>query len=470
MTHAKTVLIVDDEETARRLLYFALKGEYRVLEAGDADEALRCVSGEEVDLVLLDLHLPPDTGSAAEGIRLEGEIRARRPHLPVVVVTGDREKEPALEMVGRGVADFLVKPIEPEVLRIVVSRALERARLESELVSLRSALRERYSFGNLVGESRVMRRLFRKLERLASSTASVLLLGESGTGKSAVARAIHNGSPREGGPFVVVDGAAIPDSLIESELFGHVRGAYTGAEAAKRGRIEMADGGTLFLDEIGNLSLAAQSKLLLFLDNRSYTPVGSNDEVHVDVRLVAATNEDLGRLVRSGDFRADLLYRIQVATVEIPPLRGRREDIAPLAQHLLLRIGREMNRGAARLTQGALSLLEGYDWPGNVRQLKHVLESSLVLAEGDLLDASDLVLPPPPAPGLGGGKGEEGAPAAGASAPETPSDFKGKVAVFERRLIEDALEKSGGSKAAAGRLLGLDENQIHYLCRKHRIG
>ena len=464
------VLVVDDLATERRLLYHALKSDHRVLEAGDGDAVLAQLESEPVDLVLLDLHLPPHPESAAEGVRILQEIRRLRPRCPVVIVTGDQDRGVALDMVRRGVADFLLKPIEAEVLRTVIARALERAALERELEEARGRAAERATFGGLIGRSRAARELFARLEKLARAPTTVLLLGESGTGKSAVARALHIEGPRAAKPFVVVDGATIPESLVESELFGHARGAYTGAEAARTGRIEMADGGTLFLDEIGNLSPAAQAKLLLFLDDHTFTPVGSNQPVRVDVRLVAASNRDLAELVREGRFRADLLFRIQVTTVTLPPLRERREDVGPLAEYFIATLGKEFGRPGARLTPEAVSLLEGYPWPGNVRQLRHALESSLALADRDVLDAGDLALPLVPFPGAEPAVAVPPAAAdPSAGAPEAAT-FGSRVADFERRLLIGALTTTRGNKAAAGRLLGLDENQIRYLCRKHGVG
>ncbi len=455
-----TVLLVDDQAAARRLLYHALKGNYHVLEAADGASALRALRAARVDLVLLDLHLPPDVETATGGLRAMQTIAEEAPFVPVIVVTGDHDRSLALDMVRRGVADFLLKPIDPAVLQIVVARALERSRLEGELRSLRERLRERFSFGSLVGQSPVMKPVFDRLERLASVRTTVLLLGESGTGKSAVARALHEGGPRREKPFVVVDGATLPESLLESELFGHARGAYTGADAPRPGRIRAAHSGTLFLDEIGNLSLAAQGKLLRFLDDRAYTPVGTTEEIRVDVRLIAATNCNLEEMVRRGEFRADLLFRLQVATVELPPLRQRREDIASLADYLLACLAREMGVTKPRLATKAIELLEEYPWPGNVRQLKHLLESSLVLSSGEVLEAADLFLP---------AVGD--VPAAGTALDHEPGGtFKESVAAHERSLLQSAIERAHGNKAAAGRLLGLDENQIRYLCRKHGLG
>ncbi len=461
----KTILLVDDEPSARRLLYHALKSEYHVLEAGDRETALAQMANGAVDLAVLDLHLPPRTETAEEGVRLERAISERYPLVPVVITTGDQDHGLALELVRRGVADFLLKPIDAGVLKIVIARALDRARLENEIQALREQVRERFSFGNLIGRHESMKRLFARLEKLARVKTTVLLRGESGTGKSAVAMALHNESPRADEPFVVVDGAAIPESLMESELFGHVKGAFTGADARKTGRIQTADGGTLFLDEIGNLSPAAQAKLLLFLDNHACTPVGSAESIPVDVRLVTATNLDLEKMVEEETFREDLLYRLQVATVELPPLRDRREDIRPLAERLLATLCKDLERPAVRLTDDALELLEGYPWPGNVRQLGHVLESSLVLADGDRLDAGDLTLPAPPAERPSPDPGSSGDP----DDPSSGASFKEQVTAFERSIVERAIEKSGGNKAAAGRLLGLDDNQIRYLCRKHGI-
>ena len=451
----QTILVVDDQKAARRLLGHALSDAYRVVEADDREAALRALRTDAIDLVILDLHMPPAVETADEGIRTHRAIADQAPAVPVVVTTGDQDRNVALDMIQRGVADFLLKPIDPEVLRIVVARTLERARLEGELRELRAAVRERYSFGNLIGQSRAMREVFAQLERLAQVNTTVLLLGESGSGKSAVARTLHHASPRTARPFVVVDGAAMPESLIESELFGHVRGAYTGAESPKQGRIRKADGGTLFLDEIGNLSLEVQGKLLLFLDNRTFTPVGSSEEARVDVRLIAATHRDLQEMVGKGEFREDLLFRLQVATVTLPPLAERIEDIAPLAEYLLASLEKEMAGRKVQLTPAAIELLESYPWPGNVRQLRHVLESSLVLAGGGTLDAGDLILPATPG-------------SAGAADPAAGS-FKERVAELERRMLVEAIESYHGNKTAAGRSLGLDKNQVLYLCRKHGL-
>jgi len=457
----------------RRLLYHTLKHSYQVLEAGDAAEALAAMDRGGIDIVLLDMHLPPALDTPEEGLRVHCGIRQRDPLLPVVVVTGDQDRHLALEMVDRGIADFLLKPIDADVLLVVVARSLARARAERELQELRRTVRERSGLGQLIGSSPAMRHVFATLRRLAATSTTVLLLGETGTGKSVVARALHQESARADGPFVVVDGATIPESLLESELFGHVRGAYTGASAAKIGRLPLAEGGTLFLDEIANLSLAAQGKLLLFLDSHRCTAVGSEKEIQLDVRLIAATNQDLESMVREGRFRADLLYRIQVAAVTLPPLRERVLDIGPLASLFVARLGKEMGRPHARLSTDAIELLESCPWPGNVRQLKHVLEGSLVLAERDILHAADLVLPAP-AREEAAERGESRADAATAlPAGPDPGSVTGRyaeqVAQFERDLITRAMEKTGGNKSAAGRLLGLDDNQIRYLCRKHSV-
>ncbi|MFQ5600762.1 MAG: sigma-54-dependent transcriptional regulator [Candidatus Krumholzibacteriia bacterium] len=474
----KTVLLVDDQATERRLLYHALKKNYRVVEAPDGGEALAALQRGGIDLVILDMHLPPNTDSAEEGVRLQRVMRARDPLLPVIVATGDQDRELALEMVRSGVADFLLKPIDPAVLEIVVARALERGELERENDRLRREIREHFSFGNLIGHSPAMRDVFAKLEKLARTDTSVLLLGESGTGKSAVARALHFAGRRSEKPFVVVDPAAMPESLMESELFGHVKGAFTGAETDKAGRIQAADGGTLFLDEIGNLNSSVQAKFLLFLDSRTVRPVGSDRENPVDVRVIAATNHDLDTMVRERSFRSDLLYRIQVATVVLPALRERKTDFPALTDYFLTSLCKEMSRPTARLSTPAMEMLAQYPWPGNVRQLKHVLESSLALADGETLDVADLALPaaPPDAGARHAGTPSadaSGAPAAGegTSGVATSADgaFRERVASFERRLLAEALEKNEGNKAAAGRMLGLDENQIRYLCRKHGL-
>ncbi|MDP6529062.1 MAG: sigma-54 dependent transcriptional regulator [Gemmatimonadota bacterium] len=461
MAEPATILLVDDEATERRLLYHLLKADYRVLEAEDGAGALDVVEREAVDLVILDLHLPPDPDTADGGVRTLKEVRARRPWVPVVIATGDRDRNVALEMVRQGATDFLLKPLDPDVLRIVVVRALERARLESELRDLRRTVRRRHSFGSLIGQSPVAQKMFARLQKLAGVPTTVLLLGESGVGKSSIARVLHEEGSRADGPFVVVDGAAIPESLMESEMFGHVRGAFTGADVRREGRIRKADGGTLFLDEIGNLNAAAQAKLLLFLDNRTYSPVGSSEEICADVRLIAATNRSLEDLVLEGSFRQDLLFRLQVATVDLPPLRDRRGDIASLAEHFLDTLSEEMGRRPPRLSVAALKRLLEFSWPGNIRQLQHVLESSLVLLDGEDLDPGDLMIPPE----------ENDAAREGIVADSSEGlPLKERITAFERAILVDALAASAGNKSSAGRALGLDDNQIRYLCRKHGLG
>ncbi len=464
-----TLLLVDDRAAERRLLYHALMPEFNVIESGEASDAIARASRGGVDLVLLDLHLPPYEATPDEGIRVLETIRDSAPGLPVVIITGDSDRALALDMVRRGVADLLLKPIDPDVLRVVVARAMERARMERELRELRARLSARPSFGGLIGASPAMRALFARLQRLGETPTPVLLLGESGTGKSALARALHLEGPRASRPFVIVDGAGIPESLLESELFGHVRGAFTGAEDARLGRIQAAAGGTLFLDEIGNLSGGAQAKLLLFLDTHACQPLGSNQSVRVDVRLIAASNRDLVEMVAEGRFRADLLYRMQGTCRRIPPQAERRMDTGPIAESILYPLGKEWGRPGARPDPEALRLLEVNPWPGNVRQLRHALEASLAIAESDILDARNLELP-----GDARDEGEGGVHAlpgkvAGDRDARSGESFTARTSAYEREILADAIARAGGNKAAAARSLGLSENQIRYLCRKHGL-
>ena len=534
------LLIVDDHEASRRALYFALRHRYRIQEASDSGSAMEALAASSIDLVLLDLHLPPHTSTPEEGVRMYRHIRTEDPDLPVIVVTGDQDRRLAIEMTRQGVNAFLQKPVDPHQLEVAVDRALASANSERALSRLQSASGWESGFGGLVATSPETRRLFSVLRRLACTSTTILLLGESGTGKSAFAEAIHRESPRGARPFVRLDVTAAPEGLIESELFGHTRGAFTGAGSDREGRIRQAEGGTLFLDEIGNVPLAVQSKLLGFLDTRTYIPVGGNEERQADVRVIAATNSDLEEMSARGAFREDLMYRLLVATIEIPPLRRRRADIPALAAHIVEELARGKGVATPRLRTDAIEFLQEQSWPGNVRQLRSVLETTLHLMDedeigpehirmvgfgraagesaeaessvrdagggarhrllfsrpvsevfqsgwthpmaiGSAASARPTAQPAPDAltseswtPGASMTPDSRPARARGteppvASPPSPRRGFKELVASFERGLLEDALFQTRGNKAAAGRLLGLDDNQIRYYCRKHGL-
>jgi DNA-binding NtrC family response regulator len=374
------ILVVDDEPGVQESLRMLLKSEGDVTVAGDADAALREVALATPDVVLLDLVMP-----GRSGLELLAELSDRGVRAPVIVLTATNTVNAAVEAMKRGAADFVTKPFELDALRIKVRNLIEKRELEEEVERLRDEVDDRQQLGGMIGRSDSMRAIFRNVERIAKSEATVLVSGESGTGKELVARAIHDLSGRADGPIIAVNCGAIPRELIESELFGHEKGAFTGATDRRIGRLESAHGGTLFLDEIGELDPATQVKLLRALQERTFERVGSSTTITVDLRIVAATNRDLAKEVAEGNFREDLYYRVNVVPIQLPPLRERREDIRLLAETFLARAGSEK-----KLTPAALGSLEGYNWPGNVRELENAIEHGLALCDGDTIDQQDL--------------------------------------------------------------------------------
>ena len=357
-----------------------LKSEGDVTVAGNVEDALREIASEPPDLVLLDLVMP-----GRSGLDLLADLQERDVRAPVIVLTATNTVNAAVEAMKRGAADFMTKPFELDALRLKVRDRLEKRELQDEVERLRDEVEERQHLGRMVGRSDVMRTVFRTVERIAKAEATVLVTGESGTGKELVARAIHDLSPRAEGPFIAVNCGAIPSELIESELFGHERGAFTGATERRVGRFEAANGGTLFLDEIGELDQAAQVKLLRVLQERTFERVGSSQSITVDVRIVTATNRDLQEEIKNGNFREDLYYRVAVVPVALPALRERREDVRLLAQTFLARLGPDKT-----LSPAAIGSLENYTWPGNVRELENAIEYSIALCESDTIGQDDL--------------------------------------------------------------------------------
>jgi DNA-binding NtrC family response regulator len=429
------VLVVDDEPGVQESLRMLLKDDCRVVTAGSVDEALHALDETPVDLVLLDLVMP-----GRSGFDLLAAIGDRDAPPPVVVLTATRSVATAVEAMKLGAADYVTKPFEIEALRMKVRQLLEKRDLELEVVRLRAKVEGRERLGEMLGRSDVMQEVFHTLRRVARSKTSVLIRGESGTGKELAARAIHDLGPRRDGPFVAVNCAAIPDHLIESELFGHERGAFTDAVEQRIGRFEAASGGTLFLDEIGELSVGVQAKLLRALQDLRIERVGGSRTIDVDVRVVAATNRDLERDVADGRFRADLFYRINVVPIELPPLRERREDVRRLAEHFLESAREEAGSGPKRIETRALAALERAPWPGNARELRNAIEHGVALAEGDALELEDLpqsVLRAAQLEGLGEGvrSGRLG--------------FDEAVADFERALLLEALERHGWNQTRA---------------------
>jgi len=445
----RLVLVVDDEEPQRRVLAgFLRKRGYDVEAAGDAEEALRVVSARTVDLVLTDLRMPGRTG-----VEMLESVRAANPEIPVVVMTAYGTVASAVEAMKRGATDYLSKPVDLDELEVLVARALERRALVSENRALREQLESRYRLEGLETANAAMQEAINVAARAAASRASILLRGESGTGKELMARAIHCASPRRKAPLVAVNVAALPETLLESELFGHERGAFTGADRERRGRFELADGGTIFLDEIGDLPRGTQVKLLRVLQEQAFERLGGTRTLKVDARVIAATHRDLAAMARAGDFREDLLFRLDVVSITLPPLRARREDIPLLVDHFLRRFADE---GKARsVSREAMDLLLKHDYPGNVRELENLVHRAVVLARGEVITTSDLPLH------LGALRGEADRGDEGS--------FTERVEAFEKRLILEALDRAGGVQTRAAAAVGMSERHLRYKLKKYGL-
>jgi DNA-binding NtrC family response regulator len=442
------ILVVDDEANARNALAEILKEEgYSVDTAADGFKALARAEELGPELVLTDLKMP-----GMDGVKLLDKLREGTPDLPVVVMTAFGAVDTAVAAMRAGAADYLTKPLNTDELLLVVQRSLEAARLRREAAGLRAELAERYRFENIIGAAPQMQQVFKTVAQVAPSRATILLSGESGTGKELVAAAIHQRSPRARGPFVKLHCAALAESLLESELFGHERGAFTGADRRREGRFEQANGGTLFLDEVGEIPLATQVKLLRVLQEHEFERVGGNQSLHVDVRLIAATNRDLKAMVGAGAFREDLFYRLNVINLRLPALRERASDIPALARHFLERYAAENGKPVTRITDLALGRLRAYPWPGNVRELENVIERAVVLAEGDAIDADHL---PPDL-------------AAADRSSDVPVIPGSSMEHIERYAITRTLEACGGSTARAAEMLGISVRKIQY--KLHEYG
>ncbi|MCE5309794.1 MAG: sigma-54 dependent transcriptional regulator [Acidobacteriales bacterium] len=437
------ILVVEDEEKLRRVLELQLQtAGFEVDKAGTAEEGLRLA--DHADMVLTDLRLP-----GMDGLELLGLLRRQNSQLPVIVMTAYGTVESAVEAMKAGAVDFLMKPFSLDHLMAVVNKAIEVRALRDENRKLREELGWRYEFDNIIGGSPAMQEVFSTLMRVAPTRATVLLAGESGVGKDLIARALHFHSPRRDRPFVKINCSAIPENLMESELFGFEKGAFTGAIAAKPGKFEQADTGTVFLDEIGDVPAATQVKLLRVLQERELERLGSNKTKRIDVRVIAATNQDLRAALEQGTFREDLYYRLNVVPMNIPPLRERREDIPPLAEHFVKKLARDSGSRVESLTEAAMEKLLSYHWPGNVRELENVIERSLVLCTGTKLDVDDIKLDLSPR-------------ARPANSVEAFLPDGMTLDTYEQALIREALRRAEGNKSQAARLLGLTRNALRY--------
>ncbi len=381
----KTLLVVDDERGIRESLKWIFKDGYEVVLAKDGREALLAIDDKSPSLVLLDILLPD-----INGLEILKRIKEQNKGLPVVMITATKTVKNAVKAMKLGADDYVVKPFDLEELRIIVQKALSTQELAKEVELLRSEVTRTYAFDNIIGKSKEMREIFRVVRQVADSKTTILVHGESGTGKELISRAIHHHSPRRNKPFITINCAAIPETLIESELFGHEKGAFTGAYERKIGRFEMAHTGSLFLDEIGELSPSTQAKILRFLEDRELTRVGGSKNIKVDVRLIAATNKRLEESIEGGTFREDLYYRINVVPIDVPPLRNRKGDIPLLVHHFMKKFHRENGRGPGKISKEAMDLLVGYDWPGNVRELENLIERVMALSTAETITPEDL--------------------------------------------------------------------------------
>lgn len=451
-----TVLIVDDEEVLQDVLQALLQREgYTTLAARSGEEALALLEREEVDLVLLDVMLPGMSGT--EVLR---QVRQRDPDQVVVVITAYSSIEGAIEAMREGAFHYIPKPFKNDEVLLTVKKGLDQRRLQTENRSLREQLRQRFGFDNIIGKSKPMRQVFELIQLAAPAKSNMLILGESGTGKELVAKAIHHHSRRAQGPFVTVNSGSMPSDLLESNLFGHVRGAFTGAIAHKKGLFELSHHGSIFFDEIGNIPIETQSKLLRVIQEKEFMRLGGTETLKADVRIIAATNADLEAAVENGTFREDLYYRLNVITINLPPLRKRSEDVPFLARHFLARYAIENEKAMRDIAPRAMEMLIDYPWPGNVRELENVIERAVVLSSGEVLD-TDLLpatvrqptsfsLPP-------------------AALPASGVPFKEAVSSYERQLIIKALKAAGGVQKRAAELLQVKPTTLHEMMKRLEI-
>jgi len=445
-----TILIVDDDDAIRSGLYWALTSEYRVLQASSREEACDLVDEQNIDVVVTDLHLPPRVDDIAEGLALIEAARAQDPPLQVVVITGSDARRASLEAVRRGAYGFFEKPLDPDEVLHIVDQAARLRKLEIENRRLRNQLGRAPGFSNLSGTSQALENVLKQARSVATTTATVLVTGENGTGKEMLARAIHAESARSSGPFVAVSCAALPETLIESELFGHEKGAFTNATQSRKGRFELADGGTLFLDEIGELSQTIQVKLLRVLQERAFERVGGTKTLTVDIRLIAASNRDLEKEVEESRFRQDLFYRLNVVPLALPPLRERQDDIPLLAAHFADKAANKHGRPTPQIDPILLEVLQDYEWPGNVRELENLIERLVVLERSPTLGLEfvpeKMLRSVPPVDG---------------SIDE--SSLEGAVVALKRRMIVNALNAENGNKVATAKRLGISRSYLHRL-------
>jgi DNA-binding NtrC family response regulator len=444
----RRVLVVDDEVGTRESLKMILKNHYEIFLAKNAEETFLQLKEHSPDLILLDIILPD-----LDGLRVLEKIKQGNPEAVVIMITATKTVKTAVEAMKLGAYDYITKPFDIDELRLIINRALSTKALKEENRRLWEEIDKSFGFENIIGKSKAMKEIFKVVRQIADSKSTVLIMGESGTGKELISRAIHYHSSRKNCPFITINCAAIPETLIESELFGHEKGAFTNAIEKKLGRFEVAHLGTLFLDEIGELSLTTQAKILRFLEEKEFNRVGGSKTIKVDVRLITATNKDLSHLLRRGEFREDLFYRINVVPIVIPPLRERKEDIPILLGHFIEKLSHENNKNVKGVSKEALELMMRYEWPGNVRELENLIERLIALTSNETIQADEL-----PFDLLDTHRNDE----------LKESIFDGKVSFleaeeeFERGIILDALKKSNYVQSHAAEMLGISRRILKY--------
>src|SRR5262245_20335901 len=463
----QTVLVIDDHEAVRKQLFWALEENYRVLEADSRTRALSVLAHESVDVILCDLRLPPAASDISEGLAILEAVRKLKPLLPIIVITGDEDHETALKVVQRGAYDLFHKPFNIEEVEIIVRRAVRHYHLEKENLDLRDELRRTGGWQEgIVGSSPALRRVIDQARAVAETSATVLITGESGTGKELLARFIHSNSAQSRAPFIACNIAALPESLVESELFGHEKGAFTGAVTKRLGRFELADTGTLFLDEIGELSPALQVKLLRVLQERQFERLGGKQPILVDIRVIAATNRNLEEMVQNGQFRSDLYYRLNVVNLELPPLRERVDDIPILATHFAAKASIKHRKPTPTFTPVFLDRLITYRWPGNIRELENVIERAVVISSLSVLDDKALSTTVVSQANFNQNTSPRSAvPQLELVDGLLPPDLSFETALinFKRQLVRQALRECNGSRSEAAHRLKISRQYLHRL-------
>ncbi len=448
MSASAQILLIDDEQDSCKALSLLLgRAGYSVESCHSGEKALRLLAKHSFDLIISDLFLP-----GVSGIDILKQVKEDHPQICVILITGNASAETAVEAMKEGAFDYITKPFNFEKLKLQVAKALEKSQLVIENQYLRQQLRGKYKFANIIGSSQAMQQVFVRMEKVAATDSTILILGASGTGKELVAKAIHFNSPRKEKPFIAINCGAIPADLLESELFGHVKGAFTSAVVDKPGKFEVANGGTIFLDEIGNMPLQLQMKLLRVLQEHEFERVGSSRRIHMDVRVISATNADLAEQVKKGLFREDLYYRLNVIPIVLPSLKERSGDIPLLARHFLEKICKEMHRSLLSIEKDALQAIEAYEWPGNVREMENVIERTVALTDGPRITCHDL---PPDI-----GNVSQTAPHLALQVTSEGIDMSCVIADIERQMINQAMDLGQGVKARAAELLGINRTTL----------